>query len=146
VLALFIWGFALYGIFVALWKALRFWVQKSRRGVPVTAILVVREGASYIEGILRTLTTAEPFCGRDFEVVVVDCGSRDETVRIVESIAGKSGTVRLLRLEGDDLHNALKELFSERGRGVQCVFDLRGKVSPLEVVPTLAAFWSEEMV
>ncbi|ARU60456.1 hypothetical protein CBW65_04750 [Tumebacillus avium] len=145
-LALFIWGFALYGIFVALWNAVRFLAQKNRRGVPVTAILVVREGASYIEGILRTLTTAEPFCGRELDVVVVDCGSRDETAKIVESIAQKRGTVRLVRAESDDPAQALPAVFGSKGRSVHCVFDLRGKVSPLEVVPTLAAFWSDETV
>ncbi|TCP57815.1 glycosyl transferase family 2 [Tumebacillus sp. BK434] len=145
-LALFIWGFALYGIFMALWKAVRFMAQRNRRGVPVTAILIVREGASYIEGILRTLTTAEPFCGRELEVVVIDCGSRDETVKIVESIAQKRGTVSLIRAGGEDPALSLPALFGSRGRSVHCLFDLRGKVSPLEVVPTLAAFWSDETV
>ncbi|ASS73908.1 hypothetical protein CIG75_02230 [Tumebacillus algifaecis] len=145
-LALFIWGFALYGLFVALWKIVRFWVQKNRRGVPVTAILVVAEGASYIEGILRTLTTAEPFCGRELDLVVVDCGSRDETVKIVESIANKRGTISLVRVGREDPTHELAALIGNKGRSVQCVFDLRSKVSPLEVVPTLAAFWSDETV
>ncbi len=145
-LALFIWGFALYGIFMALWKAVRFFVHKHRRGVPVTAILVVAEGASYIEGILRTLTTAEPFCGRELAVVVLDCDSRDETARIVESIAKKRGTVSLVRVVEGDLTKAMAPLFGTDGRSVHCVFDLRGKVSPLEVVPTLAAFWSDGTV
>jgi hypothetical protein len=143
VLALFIWGFALYGIFVALWKMVRYWIQRNRRGVPVTAILVVKEGASYIEGILRSLTTAEPFVGRDLEVVVIDCGSNDETARIVEAIAKKRWSVHLVRANDDPYHH-LPLLLGQRGRGVPCIFDLRGKVSPLEVLPTLAAFWSDE--
>ena len=141
-LALFIWGFALYGIFVALWNLLRTLMKRRKRGVPVTAILVVQEGASYIEGILRTLTTAEPFAGRDLDIVVIDCGSRDETVRIVEAIAKKRGTVSLVQIEGEP-YGPLATIFSQAGRNVQCVFDLRGKVSPLDVVPTLAAFWSD---
>lgn len=142
-LALIIWGFALYGVFVALWKVVRYLMQKSKRGVPVTAILMVQEGASYIEGILRTLTTAEPFSGRDLDIVVIDCGSRDETVRIVDGIARKHGTVCLIRAH-DDPYEHLPDVSSGMGRSVQCIFDLRGKVAPYEVVPTLAAFWSDQ--
>ncbi|MGZ4106064.1 MAG: hypothetical protein ACXVP5_11350 [Tumebacillaceae bacterium] len=142
-LALIIWGFALYGIFVALWKLVRYWIQKSKRGVPVTAILLVQEGASYIEGILRTLTTAEPFSGRDLDIVVIDCGSRDETTRIVEAITRKSGTVSLIRAQGEPFAE-LVPVAAKNASSVQCIFDLRGKVAPHEVVPTLAAFWSDQ--
>jgi hypothetical protein len=143
VLALLIWGFALYGIFVALWKVVRYLIQKSKRGVPVTAILVVQEGASYIEGILRTLTTAEPFSGRDLDIVVITCGSHDETARIVEGIARKRGTVCLIQAAGEP-YAELVTIAAQKGRSVQCIFDLRGKVAPHEVVPTLAAFWSDQ--
>ena len=141
-LALFMWGFALYGMFVALWKLVRYLIVRSKRGVPVTAILVVEEGASYIEGILRTLTTAEPFVGRDLDIVVIDCGSKDDTVRIVEALAEKSGTIRLICTEEEPYMEVPRLLYSNT-RSVICLFDLRGKVSPLEVVPMLAAFWSE---
>ena len=136
------WGFALYGMFVALWKLVRYLIVRSKRGVPVTAILVVEEGASYIEGILRTLTTAEPFVGRDLDIVVIDCGSKDDTVRIVEALAGKSGTICLICTEEEPYMEVPRLLYSNT-RSVFCLFDLRGKVSPLEVVPMLAAFWSE---
>ncbi|MCX7569490.1 hypothetical protein OS242_05910 [Tumebacillus sp. DT12] len=142
-LALLIWGFALYGLFIVVWKLLRHWMIQSRRGVPVTAILIVREGASYIEGLLRTLTTAEPFVGRDLEVFVVDCGSQDETARIVEAISSKRYTVRLLAADGD-AEGQIAGILRRKGRGVQCVFDLRSKMRVEEVVPTLAAFWSDE--
>jgi Glycosyl transferase family 2 len=142
VLALFMWGFALYGMFVALWKLLRYLIARSKRGVPVTAVLVVEEGASYIEGILRTLTDAEPFVGRDLDIVVIDCGSKDETVHIVEALAEKSGTIRLIRTEEEPYMEVPRLLYANT-RSVLCLFDMRGKVKPLEVVPTLAAFWSD---
>jgi len=144
VLALLIWGFALYGIYVALWKLVRVSIRRRERQVPVTAILIVKEGASYIEGILRALTTAEPFVGRELHVVVIDCGSRDETVRIVEGIASKRGTVSLLRVEQEPLP-AIGSVITGKSKSVQLLFDLRGnKVSPFDVVPTLAAFWSDQ--
>ena len=136
------WGFALYGMFVALWKLVRHLIMRSKRGVPVTAILVVEEGASYIEGILRTLTTAEPFVGRDLQIVVIDCGSQDETVRIVEALAEKSGTISLIRTDEEPYMEVPRLLYANT-RTVACIFDLRGKVSPLDVVPTLGAFWNE---
>jgi hypothetical protein len=144
VLALFVWGFALYGIFVAMWNAVRYWLQLRKKGVPVTAVLVVQEGASYIEGILRTLMTAEPFVGRDLSVVVIDCGSHDETARIVEAISHKCGTISLVRIDDGDPYRSLADLLKKNGHSVQCVFDLRGKITPGEVVPTLAAFWSDQ--
>jgi hypothetical protein len=143
VLAFLIWGFALYGLFTMFWKIVRYGMIRCRRGVPVVAVLIVREGASYIEGLLRTLTTAEPFVGRDLEVVVIDCGSQDETVQIVERIASRRYTVRLAQSAGD-AEATVAELLRRAGRSVQCVFDLRGKIKPGEVVPTLAAFWSDE--
>ena len=142
-LALLIWGLALYGLFTAGWKIARHWMMRSRRGMPVTAVLIVRDGASYIEGILRALTTAEPFIGRDLDVFVIDCGSEDETARIVEAISSKRYSVRLVDHDGDP-EGRIAEILRRPGRGVQCVFDLRGKVRADEVVPTLAAFWSDE--
>ena len=141
-LALFKWGFALYGMIVALWKLVRYLIARSKRGVPVTAVLVVEEGASYIEVILRTLTTADPFVGRDLDIVVIDCGSKDETVRIVEALAEKSGTIRLIRTEEEPYMEVPRLLYANT-RSVLCLFDMRGKVKPLEVVPTLSAFWSD---
>src|SRR3569833_146123 len=127
---------------VALWKLVRYLIARSKRGVPVTAVLVVEEGASYIEGILRTLTTADPFVGRDLDIVVIDCGSKDETVRIVEALAEKSGTIRLIRTEEEPYMEVPRLLYANT-RSVLCLFDMRGKVKPLEVVPTLSAFWSD---
>ncbi|MBL0385496.1 hypothetical protein JJB07_02440 [Tumebacillus sp. ITR2] len=141
-LALFIWGFALYGFCVMLWRLFRFLMSKSRRGVPVTAVMIVQEGASYMEGILRTLTTAEPFVGRELEIVVIDCGSHDETVRIVEGISRRRPSIRLVHAHGDP-YAAMLPWLSRSNRHVPCIFDLRGRVSPREVVPTLAGFWSE---
>ena len=137
------WGFALYGMFVALWKLVRYLIMRSKRGVPVTAVLVVEEGASYIEGILRTLTTAEPFVGRNLDIVVIDCGSHDETVRIVDALSEKSGAIRLICTEEEPYMEVPRLLYANT-RNMLCLFDLRGKVSPLEVVPTLAAFWSQK--
>jgi hypothetical protein len=145
VLALFIWGFALYGLTVLLWRVVRYLMQRSRQGVAVTAVLIVQEGASYMEGILRTLTTAEPFVGRELEIVVIDCGSRDETVRIVEAMAHRRPTIRLVHAHGDP-YAALLPWLSRRARAVPCIFDLRESVSPLDVVPTLAAFWTDQLV
>jgi hypothetical protein len=145
VVALFIWGFALYGMFVLLWRIVRFLMQRSRQGVPITAVLIVQEGASYMEGILRTLTTAEPFVGRDFEIIVIDCGSRDETVRIVEAMAHRRPTIRLVHARGEP-YEVMKPWLTRRARTVPCIFDLRENVSPLDVVPTLAAFWADQLV
>ncbi|KEO84047.1 hypothetical protein [Tumebacillus flagellatus] len=142
-LALFIWGFALYGICVMLWRIFRFLMSKSRKRVPVTAVMIVQEGASYMEGILRTLTTAEPFVGSQLEILVIDCGSRDETTRIVEAISSRRPTIRLLHAQGVDPYQAMMPHLAQRTRHVPCIFDLRGRVSPQEVVPTLAGFWSE---
>jgi len=140
VLALFIWGFALYGLFVALWKLARLLLQRTKRGVPVTAVLIVKEGASYIEGILRTLTTAAPFTDRELTILVIDCQSRDETTHIVEAISHKRGSITLLAAT-DDPYSLLTSYLHTQAHTVQCVFDLRGGCSPLDVVPTLAAFW-----
>lgn len=56
--------------------------------------VVVRDGARYISGALRSLTRQTY---PDFEVVVVDDGSQDETARLVERHACDDARIRLIR-------------------------------------------------
>lgn len=143
-LALFIWGFALYGFVVLLWQIVRYFLHQGRQRIPITAVLIVHEGASYMEGILRTLTTAEPFARRNLHILVIDCGSADETVHIVEAMSRKQPAITLARTV-EDPYQAMIPWLQAHQRSVPCLFDLRaGQVSPLEVVPTLAAFWAEQ--
>lgn len=142
-LALFIWGFALYGFAMAIWQLLVYAMRENKRGVPVTAILVVKEGAVYMEGLLRTLTTTEEFMRRDLNIIVVDCGSRDETGTIVEKFSQTATNVQLFRTKHPQ--DVLLDVVLQED-AMSCVFDLRGRVAPSEVVPTLAAFCCERQV
>jgi len=139
-LALFIWGFALYGFAVAIWQLMVYVMREHRRGIPVTAILVVKEGAVYMEGLLRTLTTTEEFMRRDLNIIVIDCASRDETGIIVEKFSQIATNVQLFRTDHPQ-HVLLDVILQEDA--MSCVFDLRGAVAPSEVAPTLAAFCCE---
>jgi hypothetical protein len=142
-LALFIWGFALYGLAMAIWQLILYGMHKQKPAVPVTAVLVVHEGATYMEGMLRSLTTNQEFMRRPLKIVVIDCGSEDETGIIVEKFAQRMANVHLIRTEQP--RTALLDVVLQDD-AMSCVFDLRGPVAPSEVVPTLFAFCHERQV
>lgn len=61
---------------------------------PVTVIIPVRNGASTIRATLDSLAASETLPA---EIIVVDDGSSDGTVKVVEQLIAKGGRCRLLR-------------------------------------------------
>jgi glycosyltransferase involved in cell wall biosynthesis len=141
-LALLVWAFSVYGFLAACWHILNLVVWRRKAIPPVTAILVVHNGAEYIEGLLRTLLGVTPLAKREVDVVVVDCWSDDGTAEIVQRLCWRKQGVSVRRVEHhDDLYATYNQCLSEKGRGIFCTFDLRHAVAPWEVLPILAALW-----
>lgn len=65
--------------------------------IEATVILCVRNGASTIAEQLAALATQE--CSREWELLVVDNGSTDETVRVVSEWRGKLPGLRVVQAE-----------------------------------------------
>lgn len=65
----------------------------------LTLVLPAHNEAGNIEAVVRQSLTALPDFTDDFEIVVVDDGSRDATAAIVERVASEDCRVRLVRHE-----------------------------------------------
>lgn len=63
----------------------------------ISLIIPAYDESTYITGILETADNFFKTQGWAYEVIVVDDGSRDDTVALVESFASKSTSIRLLR-------------------------------------------------
>lgn len=73
-----------------------------RAQVPVTVLMPVRDGARWITLSLKSLLQQSY---QNFEILLVDDGSKDDSVPIARSIAGNQ--VRVIRANGEGLARAL---------------------------------------
>jgi cellulose synthase/poly-beta-1,6-N-acetylglucosamine synthase-like glycosyltransferase len=99
--------FALYYIFVlALWYG---WTQISSSDIPlpsklsyrVSVVVALRNEAQNVEALLRSLSQQQ-YTGGDYEIVLVDDHSEDDTVSVVENFRPTSTTsIKLLRMSND---------------------------------------------
>lgn len=86
--ALFLWGFAIYGLIMAIMGCATYiWRKRPAGLITHTIILVVENAAIYVEGMLRTLLGAASFVRGDVRFVVINHGSTDETGNIVQRLA-----------------------------------------------------------
>lgn len=87
------------------------------------ALMLYNEERTVEQVILRTQAVLESF-SPSHEIVVVDDGSRDGSVRVVEALSGRFGNIRLMRHETNlGIGATLRDCwFSMRGkiRGVLC--------------------------
>lgn len=89
---------AAYGALVVLWQAV-VWTRRllapTRSAMSVSLLIYVRDQEHLIEGFLRTaIGSARAGHG---EVIVVDTGSSDDTPAIVERLARRLSSLRLVR-------------------------------------------------
>jgi dolichyl-phosphate beta-glucosyltransferase len=77
--------------------------------------------------------------GEDYEVIVVDDGSRDGTAATVERIAAGWGQLRLLRLESNQGKGAATRAGMLRARGEHRAFSDADLSTPIEELPRLRA-------
>jgi glycosyltransferase involved in cell wall biosynthesis len=70
----------------------------------ISVLMAVRDGAAFLDGALASLESQH---FRDFEIVIVDNGSRDETSRIIAAWAAREPRLRSFRLERPGLARSL---------------------------------------
>jgi glycosyltransferase involved in cell wall biosynthesis len=72
---------------------------------PVLSVLMpVRDGAAFIQ---QSIESVQNQTLSDFELLIVDDGSQDPTVRIVEQLAGDDARILLIRQAADGMRAAL---------------------------------------
>lgn len=91
-----LWIAGVYGCAVAI--VYTFYKLRHRRREKPDRLLicVTRNSASHIEWYIRMLPFVSAIRGRRMSVMILDDGSEDETVQIVQKIALKQGEVSLI--------------------------------------------------
>ena len=84
--------------------------SRPRSAPLVTVVLPVRDGAATLGAALRSLA-AQTFSG--YEVVVIDDGSRDDSVEIARQWARRDGRFRLVRMPPGGIVPALRRGLAE---------------------------------
>ncbi len=82
---LILWLMALYGI-TACWIQLYTWLHYPREKKPVYYYLNTYNSQAKIEWMIRSLSRLARLEGRPFYIYIVDSGSNDDTLRIVEKL------------------------------------------------------------
>lgn len=109
--------FAAYGLGVCLVHLCRHRCHWGRDEAP-RAVLVTRDAGASVEWHLRMLALARWLGARDMRVTVIDEGSSDETLRIVERLLGRVGAAHceLIRAESpEEAQRWLERLGGEAG-------------------------------
>ncbi|ADG07629.1 glycosyltransferase [Kyrpidia tusciae] len=86
-LAVLLWIFSVYGFISAVWHILRLLTYRRPVFPPTDVTLVVRNAEPFIEGLLRRIAAEVAVAVPGLRVVVVDDGSADNTMAIVERLA-----------------------------------------------------------
>lgn len=111
-------------------------VRPATGSSPLSVVVLVRDQEQLIEGFLRTLTGM--MSTSSGEVIVMDTGSSDDTLRIVERLARRPGCLRLLRRA---VPMWLHELSCQTR--VAVLVDLQGAVAVRQVLDTVELLLGE---
>jgi len=100
-----IYVLALYGLVNIVEAVLNYFSQSSHfRKQKYELVLTVKNQQDNIEGVIRTIFEDELFrrSGPECKVVVIDKGSEDETVKILERLAREYENLEVIVDDGDE--------------------------------------------
>jgi glycosyltransferase involved in cell wall biosynthesis len=100
-LALLLWVFSVYGFLSAVWHIFQLLSFRRPPFPPTLVFLVVRNGESYIEGLLRRIAAEIVERAPQLRVVVLDDRSEDHTLSIVERMAAREPWLEAVPCEAD---------------------------------------------
>ncbi len=111
--------------------------------VTLSAVVPLFNEDATLPELVRRLTAALTELGVDYELVLVNDGSRDRTRTLLDAYARADGRVRPLHLSRNFGHQAAVTAGLEHARG-DCVAVLDGDLQdPPEVIPLLLERWRE---
>ena len=111
--------------------------------VTLSAVVPLFDEQDALPELHRRLTDALAAAGVEYELVLVNDGSRDRTRELLDALARADGRVRPLHLTRNFGHQAAVTAGLEHARGA-CVAVLDGDLQdPPEVIPALLERWRE---
>lgn len=117
-------------------------IDRQRSGGALTLVVLVRNQERQIEGFVRSASNLI-HSGETMpaDLLLIDVGSTDDTLPILERLAQRDPKIRLVRLpEGPAVAPYETALFLSRGQ-VAVLVDLRGKASATAILRTLEEIW-----
>ena len=115
---------------------------RAARGL-LSVVVPCHNEEAVIESTHARLVAALPATGMDFEIVYIDDGSRDETLRRLESIAGRDPRAQVLELSRNFGQQAAMSAGLAHSRGDAVVIIDADLQDPPEVIPEMVSRWRE---
>ncbi|GAA0368021.1 hypothetical protein [Bacillus horti] len=112
---LLLWGLAVYGLTV-LWTHMRIlFYRKKENTTTQHYVLYTHNSQAKIEGTLRSLTQLAQLEGHNIYFYLIDCGSNDDTLKIIDRLEKSGLPISRLSSFPAELpleHSARDELFT----------------------------------
>lgn len=108
-----------------------------------SVVLPVHNEAGTLEELYLRLKSAMEGMGEPFEVIFVDDGSFDESLRIIKELRGKDARIKLVALSRNFGHQAAITAGLDLARGDATIVMDSDLQHPPEVVPQLVSCWRE---
>lgn len=137
---------ALYGLACALTEAQQLLRRMLRRenAASLTLLVLMQNQAQEAEGVVRALLDLvgrSPLSDGEFDLLLVDLGSTDETPAILERLAQKAEHIRTVQLPSDQPANIYEIARSLCHTDLVILADLRGRTAHPSVLHTLQRIW-----
>ena len=114
--------------------------KRHPRGV-LSVVVPCHDEAEVIEETHRRLAAVLPETGMDFEVIYVDDGSRDDTLRRLHGLAAGDNRVRVIELSRNFGQQAAMSAGLAAATGEAVVITDADLQDPPEVIPEMVARW-----
>jgi len=109
----------------------------------LSVVIPCHNEAAVVETTHERLVRILPQTGLDFEIIYVDDGSRDATLRRLEAIAARDGRARVLELSRNFGQQAAMSAGLDAARGDAVVIIDADLQDPPEVIPEMVARWRD---
>lgn len=138
-----LFALALYGLFSLVIEVLQLLLQVIRgtRQVGLSVLVLVHNQEHQIEGLVRSLARQGWGSARDWELVLVDLDSSDDTPLILERLARQFEHIRLVRLPRDHVHSVCDTALFLCRSPVTLLVDLRYGASANAILAAVRSKW-----
>ncbi|OFW80751.1 MAG: hypothetical protein A2201_09930 [Alicyclobacillus sp. RIFOXYA1_FULL_53_8] len=124
VAALLFWALAVYGALTIVRESVQR-LRSRQQSYPVTLVLVVENGETQIEGVLRTLLLRVAMVSRTHRIVVLDLNSTDDTEFIIRNLMVHNECLEYRKIANeDDISRHFAGACLETP-SIGCIYDLR---------------------
>jgi hypothetical protein len=122
-----LWLLAVYGFTVG-WTQIHNWLHHPQQKEAVHYYLYTHHSQGKIEWVIRSLTQLAKLEGREFHFYVIDSGSEDDTLKIINCLVKNGINIKQI--------NFVPEEVKDRQDKMKIVMDLRERCYPCELRTT----------